>query len=186
MMSSVWSVLLLVKASTLFDLELQPYLRHGGLDVAPLILFLCGIIFVALGVMWWVYAVLFDKELGWMIASFVVVGMICLHSLYLFVVSIRSLFKTRNETIMAPRADMPVAQLRQQLACYAANELPGLHSLPRFKEFLLQKQPGSRFSPMCNLQIDKIFEDQLLNVQLGPSSSSASEPAWTKPSDDSQ
>lgn len=166
LMSAVWSVLILVQMSLLSDTELRPFLRPASLDIMPLLLFLVGIIFVAIGVLWWVYCVLAKKDLGWMIGCFVVMGLFSAHSLYLFVVSIQSLFAARNQSITHPRLSLTPAQIKADLKNYAHSEHRGLHSLHRFKEYLCRSRRHKGWlAPLTEQQADKIFEDQLLEIQ---------------------
>jgi hypothetical protein len=98
LLSAVWSVLILLMSGLMLDEELHRFLKNTGLlELLPLFLFLVGIVFVALGLFWWLWIILYVSQWPYLLVAYVLVAVLALQSVYTFMVSVRGLFLTRRE-----------------------------------------------------------------------------------------
>jgi hypothetical protein len=120
LLSAVWSVLMLLMSGLMLDKELHAFLKHTGLlELLPLFLFLVGIIFVALGLFWWLWIILFEQQWPYLAAAYTCLLSLALQSLYTFASSVRGLFATRREYLDSDEIVLTAAEVRLRMEDYA-------------------------------------------------------------------
>lgn len=165
LLSAVWAVLNLVFVGLIRDCELLDYLKAlGWVVVLPLLLFLVGIIFAAVGLGWYIYLTLHSSEsMPYLIATFSILAIAAMNSLKAFHICIRSMYDTRcifeEKEVLHLDRDILTDMFVEYEKSFAEGG-PKSFSLS-FEEFILKEKPNTRLTYLTR--------KRALNIQDGSS-----------------
>ena len=176
LLSAVWSVLMLLMSGLMLDEELHSFLKHTGLlELLPLFLFLIGIVFVALGLFWWLWIILYQEQLPYLVVAYFCLAVLAGQSLYTFITSVQGLFAARKEYLEGEAVAYSNEAIQSHLQEYSASARESM-SPDGFVQYLIDQYPEGRSGTIRHMpyitrqRAQRAFEDYVEHLLSSSSS----------------